>query len=176
MLVTVARFTDALEAHIVKGRMEADDIPAFIPHENHVWANWFYSNALGGVRVQVLDFHKEQAKQVLRDISLSAYEKLLVDQEGEFNDIKCPRCDSTNGVVKGWGPRLALVFVYIFSIPIPYSIHSYWCLECHNQWRAKGWEKPSMFFRLISLPFFVVGFIYVSTKSFLNWYRWKDIE
>ena len=52
--VTIASFTSPLEAHMARGRLEAEGIPAFIAHENHIWAEWFLSNALGGVKVQVL--------------------------------------------------------------------------------------------------------------------------
>ena len=53
MLITVATFTDPLEAHIVRGRLEAEHIECFVMHEHHIWANWFLSTALGGVKLQV---------------------------------------------------------------------------------------------------------------------------
>lgn len=35
-LVTVDSFTDAVEAYIAKGRLEAEGIPTFIANENHI--------------------------------------------------------------------------------------------------------------------------------------------
>ena len=42
-----------MEAHIFRLRLEAEGIFAVVAHEHHVWANWPYAMALGGVKVQV---------------------------------------------------------------------------------------------------------------------------
>lgn len=173
MLVTVSTYTNALEAHIVKGRMEAEDIPAFIPHEHHVWAYWLLSNALGGVRVQVLAFHVAEAKKILSDIGNSTYEKILEAQEGEFDKKYCPVCNSETAIVRGWNQRIALVVVSIYSIPTPYRLDTFWCLECGHRWRDKSWKRPSFLSLLVSLPVFLVYSIFSAAKSFVHWYRWR---
>lgn len=40
---TVDSYTSPIDAYLAKGRLEAEGIPAFVAHDNHVWANWMYS-------------------------------------------------------------------------------------------------------------------------------------
>lgn len=51
--VTVARFLLPTDAHILRGRLEAEGIPAVVTDANLVQANNLISVAVGGVRVQV---------------------------------------------------------------------------------------------------------------------------
>ena len=69
MLVTVARTEMAPEAHILRGRLEAEGIPAFVQHEHHVTLDWFISNALGGVRLQMPVEHAQAAIDVLKAVA-----------------------------------------------------------------------------------------------------------
>ena len=64
-LVTVARFTSPLEAHIARSRLEYEGIRAVVLDEAMITMNWLYSNALGGVRVQVLESNVEAAEEIL---------------------------------------------------------------------------------------------------------------
>ena len=41
------------EAYIIMSRLEEEGIPVMIADENAVWANPFYSLAIGGVRIMV---------------------------------------------------------------------------------------------------------------------------
>ncbi|MDP6967887.1 MAG: DUF2007 domain-containing protein [Gammaproteobacteria bacterium] len=60
---TVASFMSPIEAHIAKERLESEEIPSFVAHANHVWANWSYANALGGVKIKVLEKNADNAKK-----------------------------------------------------------------------------------------------------------------
>ncbi len=51
--VTVAHFFIPTEAHILRGRLESEGIPAVVTDANLVQANNLISVAVGGVRVQV---------------------------------------------------------------------------------------------------------------------------
>lgn len=53
MLVTIATFSFPHEARIAKARLDALGIPSFIADEHTINMQWLYSNALGGVRLQV---------------------------------------------------------------------------------------------------------------------------
>ena len=63
--VIIGAYSNPLEAHLAKGRLEAEGIPASLAHEHHVWANWVYSQAPGGVKVQVPAEYAERAARVL---------------------------------------------------------------------------------------------------------------
>lgn len=77
-LVTVAVFRVPYEAGMAKGKLEAYDIPAFVADEFTIGANPFYSNALGGIKLQVPASYAEEAHQILSE-ELSAI-------EGQNND------------------------------------------------------------------------------------------
>ena len=64
-LVTVATFNQPIEAHVVKGRLESEGIETFLADEHVISMNPFYSNAVGGVKVQVAEEDVEEALKIL---------------------------------------------------------------------------------------------------------------
>ena len=64
-MVTIATFSKVEEAHLLRMRLEDAGIPAYIRDENTIQIDWLYSNALGGVRVDVSDEDLDAAKAVL---------------------------------------------------------------------------------------------------------------
>ena len=136
-LITVATFTGPMEAHIAKGRLEVEGIPAFLAHEHHVWANWAYSHALGGIKLQVVREHVEQAKRILRAHEDGAYEVELRQEVADIEDNRCPRCGSTD--FKSTIPFTPLLLVVltlgIFSIIFPLRRENHRCRSCGCRWR-----------------------------------------
>src|SRR3954464_9164202 len=50
---TIATFSKPEDAHLLRMRLEAAGIEAFVQDENVIQMDWLLSNAVGGVRVQV---------------------------------------------------------------------------------------------------------------------------
>ena len=67
MLVTIARYSFPYEAQIAKSQLDASGIPAFIADEHTINMQWLYSDAMGGVRLQVLQEHVADAQSILSD-------------------------------------------------------------------------------------------------------------
>ena len=63
--VVIAIFPQVIQAHIAKSRLEADGIEAFIRDENIVALNWLYSNAVGGVKLEVAAEDEKRARAIL---------------------------------------------------------------------------------------------------------------
>ncbi len=63
-LVVIASFTTAIEAHLVKTRLESEDIPCLIANEYAVIP---YANMLYNVQVKVRSADEERASQILRE-------------------------------------------------------------------------------------------------------------
>ena len=93
-LVTVAAYNNPLEAHLAKGRLDVEGIPAYLAHEHHVWANWVYSQALGGVKVQVFVEDADAASKILDAHNKGDYEDSLGEVVSEIDDNTCPKCGS----------------------------------------------------------------------------------
>ena len=70
-LITVTTFSMAHEAHMLKTYLEAEEIPTFIQDEHMIGLNWFYSNALGGIKVQVRRCDLDRAMQIHADLTES---------------------------------------------------------------------------------------------------------
>src|SRR5690606_6420594 len=137
MLITVATFTSPWEAHIAKGRLEAEGIPAFIAHEHHVWADWMYSLALGGVKVQVPEAHAEEAARLLEQHMRGEFSAALPTYPGTPAEDLCPNCGSAAIRSRYSLPGILLLvltfwLVYVFWPPRR-EIHV--CGECEYRWR-----------------------------------------
>lgn len=64
-MVTVAVFGSPFEAGMARSELESFGIPVFVADEFTIGANHFYSNALGGVKVNVPSSYAEEARQIL---------------------------------------------------------------------------------------------------------------
>ena len=123
---TVDRFFDTIDAHIAAGKLEADGIPVFLLGINHASANWLYSIALGGIRLQVPEIYVEDARQLLSETAES-------DEESE----RCPRCGATNSSPMNNSRRVAFLAFHLFSIPLPWPSRKRHCDSCGNEWNTE---------------------------------------
>ena len=71
--ITLAQYSTGPQAHILRTRLEADNIPAVVADEHQVTANWLWSNALGGVKVRVPEPYQERALEVLKKYESGDY-------------------------------------------------------------------------------------------------------
>lgn len=126
MLTTIASFVDPTDAHILRARLEAEGIPAYVVNEHHVRLNWFQAMALGGARVQVADEDAEEARQVMA--ALERGEFALPDEPSDA--IACPRCGSQDIVADGRSRGLSLWSAFLFALPLPFSHRRVRCRAC----------------------------------------------
>lgn len=64
-LVTVASYRDLPNADLARAALESAGIEAWIQDDNLVRMDWFYSNAIGGIRLQVDAADAEAAREIL---------------------------------------------------------------------------------------------------------------
>ncbi|AFT69142.1 hypothetical protein B5T_00858 [Alloalcanivorax dieselolei B5] len=135
-MITVAAYTDPLQAHLARGRLQAEGIQAEVVHEHHVWANWALSNALGGVKLQVAEADAERARTVLGELAEGAFEL----DEPEADRPRCPRCGGLTGSELKMRWRVAMVGFFLFSLPLPFRRREYQCIDCGQRWRGRDDE------------------------------------
>ena len=105
---TIATFSKPEEAHLLRTRLEAAEIPAFVQDEHFVQMDWFYSNAIGGVRVQVEDDDLADAREFLAaDSPQSAPDAV---------DVVCPVCGSHSIAPNEFPRRMAFLSLLIFPV------------------------------------------------------------
>ena len=131
-MVTIASFSTAEEAYLFRSRLEASGIEAFVQDEHMIQMNWLYSNAIGGVRVQVFDQQGEEARDILRE----ERSQPVVESSATL----CPHCGSEDTERIELTRRLSLLSVMIFSIPLPVLKNRFRCDHCGKHWK----EKPTL--------------------------------
>ena len=65
--VTIKTFTYPTEVAVIRGRLESEGIECFAQDELTVQANPFYSNAIGGVKLQVREHDVRKAIEILEE-------------------------------------------------------------------------------------------------------------
>ena len=136
-LVTVGSFIDALQAHLARGRLEAEGLHPVIAHEHHVWADWLISTALGGVKVQVPRAEAEAAREVLEQLAQGAY---ALD-ETTVDEPHCPRCGSRQVSRPRGRWKLAFVGLMFFKLPLPFRTDTLRCEDCGYRWQPVATEE-----------------------------------
>lgn len=77
--VTVLTVSLPQQLWIIKGRLESEGIQCFVKDELTVQAYNLYSNAVGGVKLQVPEEDVEQAREILTELGYIKEEPVTVD-------------------------------------------------------------------------------------------------
>jgi ribosomal protein S27E len=118
--VTLRQFRDLPEALLAKGSLESAGIQAYLVDDNMVRLDWFISNLLGGIKLKVRAEDAEAASEILNQ---PIPEMLDVEGVGNFEQPKCPRCQSLDVTYleykRGWT-----------------------CSACGNEWKEQDGAQP----------------------------------
>jgi rubredoxin len=121
----------------------------FVADEYTVTMNWLYSNAIGGVKLQVKEDDVEQAMAVLAPHD---QEQEPVEQETDDleDDPTCPNCGSLDisyerysmrWVFASWafsGLILTTLFGALGGFPLPFLKREWYCRACDYRWKQFG--------------------------------------
>jgi hypothetical protein len=136
-LVTLKTFRDPWDAYLLRGRLEAEGIPAFVLNDQHVAVNWRISTALGGVRVQVPTHMAAEAQAVWEGVAGGDYQALLATLFGDIETRRCPACGATDirrrpliGEIV-----IGILVVLLFGIPLKLSRPRCTCRVCGARWQ-----------------------------------------
>lgn len=136
-LVTIASFINPWDAYLAKGKLEDEGIPALIVDEYHVWANWIYAQALGGVKVQVTEENVAAANGILGSVTQGRYAEELASEFPDLDVNNCPECGSDK--YKSRMPLgfllLAILSLGTLSIIFPLRRDRHQCLRCGHKWK-----------------------------------------
>ena len=84
-------YRDLPEALIVQGKLQALGIECFLADENIVRMDWYWSNLIGGVKLQVAAEDREAALAVLGEEMPASFTAEEVGEE--YQQPACPNVD-----------------------------------------------------------------------------------
>lgn|SRR5512146_2904084 len=134
-LVTLATFRDLPEALLAKGKLESAGIACFLADDNMVRTDWFWSNAIGGVKLKVEQEDVEAAMEVLSE---EIPESLPAQEKVAFRQPKCPQCGSLDVRYDSPWHGLRLALLWFLPIPAPAGRKRWMCEACGAQWREES--------------------------------------
>jgi len=114
MFTTVAHYTDPIEAHLARGRLQSEGIDAHLGDEHLAVANWEWRLAVGGVKLRVAERDAGRARAVLA--AMDAGEYALDADTDDARALLPPDRES-------WSSRLAWLAwlaLMLFAIPLPW--------------------------------------------------------
>jgi hypothetical protein len=135
LLVTVATYNQIYLADLAKARLLDHDIPCVIQDQNMVGMNLFYSNAVGGIKLQVSDLHAREAYNILNGFD----EK----EAGVSIFPECPVCKSEDVLPKRYNSVILVLSFVLFGAQTLFSTSDarYRCNNCGNIWNMAGDEE-----------------------------------
>jgi len=128
--VTLRKFRDLPEALLAKGSLESAGIECALADDNMVRLDWFYSNAIGGIKLLVDEDDLEAAEQLL---SQPIPENFEAESIGSYEQPKCPKCGSLDVTFQEINKPVAFVTAY-FGVPVPLKRSAWRCHSCDVEW------------------------------------------
>ncbi|HRQ15426.1 MAG TPA: DUF2007 domain-containing protein [Promineifilum sp.] len=124
--VAVGWYLHPMEAHIAKGLLESEGIPAYLDTINHATTNWPLTLALGGIRLLVPKSEAARATELLAS---------TVPIEDDVVEESCPSCVSNRTVPVKWNWKLSLFSSNVLGVPLPFTRKWRRCLDCGLTWK-----------------------------------------
>lgn len=132
-LITIARCASVHEAYLAKSELAAFGIDAFLTDAHTISANWLWSNALGGVKIQVLESQVQEAMDVLE--SAANREPPAEEVPTDSGEI-CPTCSSANTRFF-LNKRGSFLTWLVLGFPVIPSFTKHVCLDCGARFKIQ---------------------------------------
>jgi hypothetical protein len=138
-LVTVRKFRDLPEALLAKGSLESAGIECFLADENLVRLDWFISNFIGGIKLNVRPTDEANARKLLDEPIL---EGLYVQGVGLYEQPRCPKCQSLDVNFQELDRPIAYMSAFL-RVPLPVQRPAWHCHACDAEWEDDELEGGS---------------------------------
>jgi hypothetical protein len=136
--VTLRQFRDLPEALLAKGSLESAGIQVYLVDDNMIRMDWFISNLLGGIKLNVRLEDAEVANEILNQ---PIPEMLDVEGVGNFEQPECPQCQSLDIGFEELNNPIAYLTAYA-GVPIPAYKQGWTCHACGNEWEDQDDVPP----------------------------------
>jgi hypothetical protein len=144
-IVTLWRYRDLPEAWVAKSKLDSEKVWCFLADQEIVRLDWFLSNAVGGVRLQVADDEVQIAMELLSEEIPASFS---ADEVGEeYRQAECPRCGSRDVSLVTMAKKLAFLLLCLLYLPasvLALLAMAQWvftkpwrCEDCRHDWKAE---------------------------------------
>lgn len=130
-VVTVQQYRDLAEAQLAMGVLESAGIPCYLRDENTVRVQWFWSNLMGGIRLQVREEDRAAAEALLLQ---PIPEQIQVDGGIPYEQPRCPKCNSLQIHLQGVDKQTLQASIPASEIPDPAPTSAWRCSSCGTFW------------------------------------------
>ena len=124
---TVASFDNPMYAQMFKNKLESEGIRCCIADAELVTMNWALSNAVGGVKVQILDEDIERVRPIVEQMD---------EIPGQFIFLPpkqiCPSCGSSDVQRR---PYPIMLSILTLGFPLLFSSRGFLCNQCGHEFK-----------------------------------------
>ena len=128
--VMIRRFRDLPEAVLAKGSLDSAGIDCVMTDDNLVRLNWFISNFIGNVKLNVRPADVEDAEAIL---SQPIPEEFEYGDSEHFEQPRCPKCNSIDLTFEALNKPLAYGSAWL-GFPLPFKSEKWICNNCGARW------------------------------------------
>ena len=131
-LITIRKLRDLPEALLAKGSLDSAGIESFLADDNMVRMDWFISNLLGGVKLQVRPEDVDAADEILNQPIPDGFD---VEGVGDYQQPRCPKCESLDISFEELNKLIAYGGLFV-NVPLPVHRKGWTCHSCGQRWEV----------------------------------------
>ena len=132
-LVRIGSYSTLYEANLVKSELEAFGIEGELRDAGAISANWLWSNALGGIKMQVPESQADEARVILE----AEPEEEIDAPGGPAAATVCPGCGGSHTRYY-LDKRGSFLTWLILGVPVIPAFSRMVCADCGRKWKARG--------------------------------------
>lgn len=126
--VILKSFTNYIDAHIILGRMQEEDITCWLKNENTVTVMPIWTNAIGGIQLMVRRDQLNKASDFLKNIELERKQNML-----------CPKCNSRDveyiNTIRKPVNWISAAVTFLLGDYAAMPEQRYHCFSCGEEWK-----------------------------------------
>jgi hypothetical protein len=139
--VVLTTFTYPSELIAARGRLEYEGINCFVKDELTVQIYNFYSTAIGGITLEVMQSDFEKGRKILIETGFLMPENASSKTENEVvligkdSPLQCPECESKN-ISKPEISKLTFAISFLLlGIPLFFMGKTQFCFDCGTKFK-----------------------------------------
>lgn len=139
-LVTLWKFRDLPEALLAKSKLESEGITAFLVNDEMIRMDWFWSNLIGGIWLQVPEPEAARALELLQE---PIPDSLTVDESSPaYMQPRCPKCGSLDVEDLGSGSVISVGTWLNSTFNLHSKTDAWHCSDCGHNWQNAQQDDP----------------------------------